>query len=283
MCLYWCHGLLLHDSHLAHDDWSSVHHRCCRSRLALRKSFNKRFSLRTLANLVQCAVGGGLLLGQILAGLGVRYLPRMKIQMLVASVILVAFVAALATSTERTRGRTIAFLLISTMSAGYVENLTLSSIALVWDPEDIGLVAGTMGAIRTALSAVATSMYSSILATELAKYLPRYVTPAATEAGLPAGSLPSLFTGITAGDYSKVQGMTSSIATAVGDAVRHSYIMSFRTMFLCTLPFGAILLVSAFYVPNIEEYLTDEVARKLHGTGISTKPVAKEAEEEPEA
>jgi len=89
---------------------------------------------------LSCAVGGGLLLGQIAGGFGIRYLPRMKIQMTVASVIMVAFVAALASTTEYSRNRTVAFLLVGTMAAGYIENLSLSSMALVWEPEDIGLV-----------------------------------------------------------------------------------------------------------------------------------------------
>jgi hypothetical protein len=37
--------------------------------------------------------------------------------------------------------------------------------------------------------------------------------------------------------------------------------MSFRTVFLATLPFSAILLVSAILTPNVEDYLTDDVAR----------------------
>lgn len=89
---------------------------------------------------LSCAVGGGLLLGQISGGLGIRFIPRMKIQMTVAAVTMVTFVAALASTTEYSRNRSVAFLLIAAMSAGYIENLSLSSMALVWEPEDIGLV-----------------------------------------------------------------------------------------------------------------------------------------------
>lgn len=209
-----------------------------------------------------------MLLGQIMAGIGVRYLPRMKIQMTVASVILVAFVAALASSTENTRSRAVAFLVIGTTAAGYVENLTLSTMALVWEPDDIGLVAGTLGAIRTAAGAIAVSMYSSILTTELSRFLPQYVPPAAAAAGLPQASIPALFAAITAGDFTTVPGITPDIISTVGQAVKHAYSMSFRTVFLCTLPFGVILLVSAVICPNVEDYLTDEVARRLQGTGL---------------
>lgn len=218
---------------------------------------------------LSCAVGGGLLLGQIAAGLGIRYIPRMKLQMTVAAVIMVGFVAALATVDEYSRNRTVAFLIIGTAAAGYIENLTLSSMALVWEPEDIGLVAGVLGSVRTACSSVATSLYLSILSNQLTKYLPEYVVPAATEAGLPVSSLTDLFAGITAGSFSKVEGITPAIEEAVGHAVKHAYSMSFRTVFLCTLPFGAIILVAAIISPNVEDYLTDDVARKLQGKAVA--------------
>ena len=217
----------------------------------------------------QCAVGGGLLFGQILGGFGVRYLPRMKIQMTVAAFIMVTFVASLASTTEYARTRTVVFLLLAAAGAGYVENLTLSTMALVWEAEDIGLVAGVLGSIRTALGAVAVSLYSSVLSNELTKYLPRYVTPAATGAGLPPKSLPALFEAISTGVFTAVPGIDSKILVAVGGAVKHAYATSFRTVFLCTLPFGFLILIAALMSPNVEDYLTDDVARKLHGTGVA--------------
>lgn len=218
---------------------------------------------------LSCAVGGGLLLGQIIGGVGLRFIPRMKIQMTVAAVIMVGFVASLATVDEYSKNRTVAFLLIGSAAAGYIENLTLSSMALVWEPEDIGLVAGAMGSVRTACSSIATSMYLSILSNQLTKYLPRYVVPAATQSGLPESSLTQLFAGITAGSLENVPGITPAIEEVVGHAVKHAYSMSFRTVFLCTLPFGAIILVAAIMSPNVEDYLTDDVARKLQGKSVT--------------
>lgn len=226
---------------------------------------------------LSCAVGGGLLFGQISAGVGVRYLPRMRIQMTVASLILMAFITALAASTEHTRSMSVAFLLIGIAGAGYVENLTLSTMALVWEPDDIGLVAGVMGAIRTAAGAIATSMYSSILNTEMTKYLPRYVGPAALQAGLPQSSLPALLAGVGAGSFDAVPGANAAVLAAISSPVKQAYAMSFRTVFLCTIPFSVILLVAAVvYCPNVEDYLTDEVARKLQG--VDAKQTVSEKE-----
>ena len=198
----------------------------------------------------------------------------MKIQMTIAAIIMVAFVASLATANEYARTRTVVFLLVGTACAGYVENLTLSSMALVWEPEDIGLVAGVMGAIRTALGAVAVSLYSSVLTNQVTKYLPEYVAPAATGAGLPVKSIPALFEGLATGTFTDVPGINGKILEAVGHAVKHAYALSFRTVFLCTLPFGFLILIAAVSSPNVEEYLTDEVARKLHGTGVADTSAA---------
>jgi hypothetical protein len=206
----------------------------------------------------------------------------MKIQMTVAAVITTAFVAAVAASNAGTRNQTTGLLLVGTIAAGYIENLTLSSTAYLWDPADMGLVTGVMGAIRTGLSAIATSLYSSILSTESVKYIPQRVIPAATAAGLPQSSLPALFQGITLGDFTKVPGISAEIIAATGAAVKDAYAMSFRTVYLCTLPFGALLIAAALFSPNVEQYLTDEVARKMHGrdaekSEIGHKEVVEEA------
>jgi hypothetical protein len=125
------------------------------------------------------------------------------------------------------------------IAAGYIELLSLSSTAYLWDPADMGLVTGVMGAIRTGLSALA--------------------------AGLPQASLPAHFQAITLGDFSAVPGISTEIIAATGAAVKDAYALSFRTVFLCTLPFGTLLMVAAPFSPNVEQFLTNEVARKMHG------------------
>jgi hypothetical protein len=132
----------------------------------------------------------------------------MKIQMIVAAVIMVA----LASSNDYTwpNCRTPSS---RPAAAGYIENRTLSAMMLVWKPDDIGVVAGVMGVTYTATSAVATSTYSSILTTEAAKYMPHYAPEAAITAGLPSSSTPALFQGITNGTFSTIPGITNAIST----------------------------------------------------------------------
>lgn len=118
--------------------------------------------------------------------------------------------------------------------------------------------------------AIATALYSSVLANEVDKNLPKYVVPAATGAGLPESSVESLFAAITAGDFSKVTGISPEIIAAVGSALKAAYTNSFRVVFYTTVPFSVILLLSAFLVPDMEKFLSHNVAKKLQDTSSET-------------
>lgn len=145
----------------------------------------------------------------------------------------------------------------------YSNNILTYIRALVWEPEDIGLVAGVLGSIRTAFGAVGASLYSSVLANELKKKLPQYVIPVVLDAGLPTSSVPSLLAGITSGSYDNVPGITSTIAELAAAAGKVAYSKSFFLVFLTTLPFGVLSIGAALASPDIEDYLTDDVARRL--------------------
>lgn len=208
-------------------------------------------------------VGGGVLLGQTLAGFGISYVPKTKIQCLVAAALVLTFFTALTTLSPDRLSATIAFGVLGCTAVGYLENITFPGVTLLWEPQDIGLATGILGSIRGLGGAVAQALYTSIYTTKLTDYMPQYVVPAATSAGLPTSSLPALFQAITAGDFSSVPGISDSIISAVQAALVKANTESFRIVFYSTIPFSVIVLVAAALVPNVEKYLTGNVAKRL--------------------
>lgn len=209
-------------------------------------------------------IGGGILLGQVIGGLAIGYVPRVKIQTIIAVVCAVAFITPLAAVTADTHTMCIVLATLGLVAIGYVDNIAFPGITLVQDSQDIGLATGVMGSIRALGGAVAQAMYGNILSNELAKNIPAYVGAAATEAGLPASSLTELYTAITnSADLGTVANMTSSVEVAVGSSLKVAYSQSFKIVFYCTIPFSAIYLVAAFMVPNMESFLSLDVAKKL--------------------
>ncbi|CAK7202258.1 hypothetical protein SEUCBS139899_004980 [Sporothrix eucalyptigena] len=208
-------------------------------------------------------VGGGVLLGQVLGGLAIGFVPRVKTQAIIASCCAMAFITPLATITSGTHTMCLALGILGLVSIGYVDNITFPGVTLVQESQDIGLATGVMGSIRALGGAVAQAMYVSVLDNKLAVNIPKYVGSAATNAGLPESSLPALYAGITAGNLTTVPDITTSVEAVVATSLQTAYAESFKIVFYCTIPFSVILIAAAFMVPNMEPYLHLNVAKKL--------------------
>ena len=173
--------------------------------------------------------------------------------MVACGVILTVFHAAVASSNPQSEGPSTAFFVVGMVAGGYIENLVLSVMVLVWEPNDIGLVSGVLCAIQTAGGALASSMYSSILATQLNTNLPKYMGPAGLQACLPKTSLPAFPEGSAAGSFNYIPGVSPQILAAIVDPLKEAYTLSLRTVWLSTLAFGCITIFAAFFTPNMEE------------------------------
>jgi hypothetical protein len=84
---------------------------------------------------------------------------------------------------------------------------------------------------------------------------------------LPIGSLLALFTGINTGCFASVLGINNKILTAITEPIKMAYAKSFSTIFLATISFSGLLVAAALLSPNVEDYLTGEVARNLVHAG----------------
>lgn len=208
-------------------------------------------------------VGGGILLGQLIAGFCISYVPKVKWQCIIASGLAFAFMTSLTTISIDRWSATIALGVLTCTSIGFVENISFPGVTLIWEAQDIGLATGVLGSIRGFGGAIAQALYVSVLNNELAKNIPKLVVPAAVDAGLPQSSVQDLLAGTSTGDFSAVPGITDAILNVVALALKDSYIASFKIVFYTTIPFSFILFAMSFLVPNMEKYLGNNVAKKL--------------------
>lgn len=222
-------------------------------------------------------VGGGILLGQIFGGFAISYMPGVKWQLIILSIMSTAFLGGEAGLQPDGYAVFITLGVLATFVIGWVDNIAFPGVTLLYESQDIGLATGVLGSIRAVGGAVAQTVYVSILTNKVSTFLPQYVTPAATQAGLPQSSLPALFAGITAGNFSAVPGITPEIIAAAGGATQKAYLESFRYVFYATIPFGVLLIIFSALSPNFEKYLSMNVAKRLQGMGGEGKEKEGEA------
>lgn len=225
------------------------------------------------------ALGGSVAVGQICSGITLRPFGKaLKAhwQMRVAAMGMASFVAAMAAVTVSRHSLAIALITLSGFSVGYVELLALVMVPFTVDASDIGLASGFQSSCRGIAGTIATGIYSTVLANRNKMNIPHEVTLAASSVGLDSTALPAAIAAAELGTpaaYAKVPGITPAIQAALVQAVKVANADSFRTMFLVSLAFGLSAAIASFFVGNMDDHLTDEVARKLQGVkgDVTTK------------
>lgn len=101
----------------------------------------------------------------------------------------------------------------------------------------------------------------------LASTVPATVPAALTKAGLPASSVKDWLAAYTVGTpaaFNAVAGNTASIDAIGAAAYKEAVAKAFQTVYLVTIAFSCVGLVSSFFCPNADKLLTSDVATKLH-------------------
>ena len=123
--------------------------------------------------------------------------------------------------------------------------------------------------MRSTISAIATTIYSFILSNRLKQTIPAQVPPFLIKAGLPATSVTAFLNAITVGTpaaFAAVPGITTDIeATGIG-AYHVASADAYKTVFLSSIAFSGIAIITSFFVANVDHLMTKEVSTTLHDT-----------------
>lgn len=208
----------------------------------------------------------GAALGNIVAG-ACFALGKFRWQLIVATSLLTTFFGAMSSVDQDTLSRGIAFSVIGTFFAGWLEGPTMAAITFTVDQADIGLAVGLLNSIRVCFGAIAVAIYTTVQSSRELTLQAIYIPQAALGAGLPSSSIPELSTTIQDGGLSanleNIPGMNSNIIAAVKQAGKHAYAGGCDLVFLVIISFGALSLILSFLIKNVDEFLTNKVSRQL--------------------
>lgn len=221
------------------------------------------------ASILASLVGLGLLAGEIIGGLLAATLGRTKIQMIFAVLCAGIFFGCVAVATPNTKNLACALVFIGCFFVGWVENVCLSLTTIALDDQnEIGTGAGVAGSVRAAISTISQTVYVVVLSNRLTTTISTQVPAALVAAGLPVTSVTQFIAAISVGTpaaFAAVPGISSEITVAGLAAYKTANADAYRTVFLTTIAFSGLALVLSFFVPNVEDRMTDDVAAALHG------------------
>jgi hypothetical protein len=144
--------------------------------------------------------------------------------------------------------------------------LAIAAITLTTrDQRELGTAGGIGGSIRFLITSISTTVYNVVLSNRQADEIPSKVPPAVIGSGLPASSVASFIKALAVGPsaLADVPGISPSIITAGTRAYKEANSNSFRTVFLTTIAFSCVGLITTLFLPNFDSLLSDKIATTL--------------------
>lgn len=221
----------------------------------------------TYAGWLSCTVAASTALGQVCAGVIVRWGGNVRYWLIFSTFAMVGFVSALAALTPSGKNLGIALTILGPFFVGFIELVSLALAPLFCAAQDIGLASGLLASIRSAGGSIAVAVYTTILNNRLGDTIPNNVLPAAEAAGLPESKAADLLAAVSASDLSA---FSESVQAAVAGALPTAYSQAFKTVYLASLGFGGIAIVGCLFSKDAKKHLTNKVERRMHD-GKATK------------
>lgn len=217
------------------------------------------------AGWLNCISGTLIVAGQISAGCLAVAIGKTKLQCVAVLIIGGGLLGSMASCTPETNVRAIVLMALGCFAIGWNESVCLANAGIeVEDQQEIGTALGMAGSLRSAISTVCSSIYISVLTNRLDQTISAEVPSAIIAAGLPASSVPEFLAGLTAGNLSSIQGLTSEITLIGVKTYKEANAHAYSTVFLTTLAFSGLAIIISFWSPNVDEKMTGQVATTLH-------------------
>ena len=219
--------------------------------------------------------GIAVIVGEVVFGTLMKRLGHTRLQLIVSTAALFAFLAALGGSTHLGQNYPIAFTAMAGFFSGWLDIVTSVANGLVNEPGDLGLANGFLGSMKQLVGTISVSVYISILTNRYSVNFPRDVTAAAIAAGLPESSVSGLFEAIANGTEAAldaVSGMTPAIEEAVAQGTKTAWASTFSTVYYSSLAFAGLAVIAACFSSDIDSYMNGYVSRRLGGTEAMNVP-----------
>jgi hypothetical protein len=171
----------------------------------------------------------------------------------------------LAATTPDTAKLAVALGTISSFGIGGVL-VPSATVALIVVPDALLATTAALSlSIRTIGGSIGFTIYYNVFVNKLTKNLPAKVAEYAMGAGLSAADAPNFVATFltTPADIGDVAGYTPEIAAAATIGTKWAYAASLKYVWICSIPFGVLAVISCCFLPSIKKYQTNRVAVAL--------------------
>jgi len=118
--------------------------------------------------------------------------------------------------------------------------------------------------VRLVGAAIGYAVYFNTFQNKLAEVLPTLVAEAVVAAGASPDQIPAIVYAAATTNTTALQAFPPAIQAAAGGAVLESYVQGFRLVYLVSIAFGVVAVITALFLGDIRKYMTNHVAVDIH-------------------
>ncbi|CAK7225790.1 hypothetical protein SEUCBS140593_006022 [Sporothrix eucalyptigena] len=219
----------------------------------------------------------GLASGYIFAVIALYRFKAIKWQMCVAEAVAMTFLLPICIIQAGRHNHLIAFITVAGFFIGYGIIVSHTASPLMARKRDLGLVQGTIAALRGLIFTLLYALFETIYTTRLENQLESQVSTAAVSVGLPESSLQDLFEAIEAieggGSESallQVPGFTETMINPIFAAVVSASSNAWRFILLIALVMFIPMWLFPFRLSHVDQFLTKDVWARLNPIGVKS-------------
>ncbi|KAF5865502.1 hypothetical protein ETB97_003345 [Aspergillus alliaceus] len=205
--------------------------------------------------------------GILILGALFHIVKHSRVQLIIGSIWVTAFLGSMSSVTESNKASAIAFSMLASFVIGWGEDVTMLLAQCITPDHELGVAFAVVASSRTIFGSIFTAAFVAIYTNKLPGKFQQHLVPAVLNAGLPKSSIGELLTAVSTSNQqaiAAVPGMTDALLKITNKGVADSYAASYAYVYYFALALGVVSILAAACAKDFDPYLTDHVARQIY-------------------
>ncbi|KAL3601772.1 trichothecene efflux pump [Fusarium poae] len=214
--------------------------------------------------------------GVVTLGSCFHLIKHIRLQILVGTMWLTAFLGAMSSINRDNKGSAIAFSFLAGFIVAWAQDVTMMLVQFITTDENLGVAFAVVAAARPFCGSIFTAAFIAVYTNRYPRELTTHLSSALRGTGFPQGSFSGLLEAAKSGQIEAVNalpGMTTNISQLVSKAMADSYAASYANVYYFAVALGVIPIVASLCMRDLDSYLTDHVPHQLYDRKNAAKDI----------
>ncbi|KAF7593965.1 hypothetical protein BBP40_010472 [Aspergillus hancockii] len=209
----------------------------------------------------------GIWAGILILGSFFHIVKHARLQLIIGSVWVTAFLGAMSSVTQTKKTEAIVFSIFTGFVIGWGEDVAMLLAQCISPDDELGVAFAVVASARTIFGSIFTAAFVALYTNKLPGKLQEHLVPAVLDGGLPESSIRDLLAAVATSSQqaiAAVPGMTDALIKTTNQGVADSYAASYAYVYYFAVALGVVSIIASACAKDFDPYLTDHVPHQIY-------------------